>query len=666
MAAQLHCVGMRSHLHFYFLVLLGAQSIAQGWQKLPGPTGAEVNVLEANRHAVAASVNGHGLFLSPNMGQSWNHVGNATLTCASSDTGLVVGASEDTLYVTKNGMSVIRRKLPHSLSHIYAKNGILFSGGYWSGGRMSPDTGQNWYNLSWNFYALAISDSAWYAGEYGLKISRNGGMSWASVPLISNTVAVMAIAYNQSHVWAMSNDLLYHSADHGHNWALQLSGSPGILLKDIAVLRDTVYLTTDYHLLRSANNGLSWDTVRRLPYFNSNSCSLIAAGRDQLLRGGQGIFRLHGDTTWSRGDNGLNYASLWRFKAMEGLLFAITHRDLYYSPDLGITWKLCHPIDTSDAGWHLCHFSHGLLLAADYHKGVFQSSDTGRTWHYLGLYHDSFFTGGLAYEPPNVYCSDSYFTANLANWENVGRVHKTSNGGQTWQVTVIDTLITPYTIPFTELVSSGTALLYARKNLYNTLQGSAWSRCNDTTYYPRNLQYGSGHFYCFSASDLYVSDAQAANWQPLRRFNFGWSAFTVYGSNLCVLSHDTLHYSTNGGLSWGFLPAPPSGVNEITIQPPYLFASIQLNSAWRLPIMTVTGLPEVSSTQLHDLVWPNPASETVQFHQRCTSVKICDLNGRLIVTGNGEPLDLRGLPHGIYVCELIVHDGLQRVKLAVN
>jgi hypothetical protein len=656
--------------HKILLIILSLPAIhfrAQNWQKLPGPVCAEVNVIEASRHAAFTSVAGHGLFVSANQGQSWVNAGTTTLTNAAADTSLLVGISNDSLFATTNGVNIKRRSLPYPRPvSVYVRNGIIYSGGYWSGGKVSNDTGQTWYNMAWNFRTLAITDSAMYACEIGLKISRNGGVSWTVEPAVTNTMFVTAIAVNNSHVWVLYTDRLYHSADDGRNWSLQYP-HPWMALRDIAVFRDTVYITTDESLLRSHDNGNTWSAVPRSVYFNSNASTFLAAGKDKLLRAGFGIYRLNGGSTWSRGDNGFNYANIWRLKAMDGLVFALTYRDMYYSPDLGNTWKLCKPLDTSAAGWHLCHFSHGVLLAADFHKGVYKSLDTGSTWQYVGLNNVSYFTGGLAYNPPDIYCSDSYFTSNGPNWENQGRIHKTSNGGVSWQLTVIDTLITPYAIPSTELVSSGTTLLYARNKLHHSFSGSAWSRCNDTTYYPRNLHYGSGHFYCLSHSCLYVSDAQASNWGVLRDFNNGGiQAFTVQGPNICVLSRDTLHYSANGGLSWSLLSSPPPGVKEICIAPPYLFASIELNSVWRLPIMTITEAPEVELPEEQSLLWPNPASETVQFHEQCAAVRIVDLNGRLVVTGNATPIDVRALPRGIYICELYVKDKIQRVKLAVN
>lgn len=291
-----------------------------------------------------------------------------------------------------------------------------------SGHFKSVDGGDTWTMTAAGHFraSLAIdpeSSETLYAGTtHGVLRSTDGGETWEEVATIHESwVGCDAVAVAPGVVYASWTDRgVLRSTDGGDTWEEASWGLVGRAVISLAVdARDVVYAGTRDRAFVSTDGGTSWRSFSRGLADGEwlHSLALDRAGRTLYAATGQGVFR-----TATRADS-------WR--------------KTWDDEQAHIVWSLAVEPDTAATVYAGVGVSWSLPPPG--HRGVFKSTDGGRTWDRMSRGLDAPFVRALAIAPTalaTVYAGGhQYFDESETGppGEEVGGgVFKTTDGGETW------------------------------------------------------------------------------------------------------------------------------------------------------------------------------------------------------------------------------------------
>jgi photosystem II stability/assembly factor-like uncharacterized protein len=202
-------------------------------------------------------------------------------------------------------------------------------------------------------HSVIIKDHTLFAGTtMGLFTSKDSGSTW-SRPLLSIPVGAFAVMSNGNIIGGclsprvMKIFILKHT---GTDWVLADSASLGNYNGDIfefAVIGNTILAATnDYKIFRSADNGISWDSITTNLKF--------------YMSGGPGTIR--------------------NFATIENTVFAGSTAGIFKSTDTGTTWERISMDHVNDLTQISELFVNGATLYTSASTGAYCSYDTGKTW----------------------------------------------------------------------------------------------------------------------------------------------------------------------------------------------------------------------------------------------------------------------------------------------
>ncbi|MFZ5788449.1 MAG: WD40/YVTN/BNR-like repeat-containing protein [Acidobacteriota bacterium] len=255
--------------------------------------------------------------------------------------------------------------------------------------------------------ADASGATVWVAGETGLTVSRDGGVSWRSVPAAApehgSVTGPLAVSADGSVVLVYAQRSLLATRDGGETWAPASYPPRGYAdVSTVAPLRfdpfdaTRVLAVVPGGVARSEDGGASW--VASNQGLANVTVEAILRARDGSLwvaTYAQGIFRsIDGGATWTYAGGTLPYA-MWREEApnffvtslseIEGGVVAGTTGGPFVTRDLGASWAWLGGTQgivlsvTSDPG----HPGRVVVAAAGSGMtsgGLFVSPDGGVSW----------------------------------------------------------------------------------------------------------------------------------------------------------------------------------------------------------------------------------------------------------------------------------------------
>jgi photosystem II stability/assembly factor-like uncharacterized protein len=298
---------------------------------------------------IFAIVQGQGVFMSSDNGESWNY-------------------KSDGLY-----------GFPYCLA---TKGTYIFAGTMDDGVYVSTNDGVNWLQVSEglpgdNIQSLITDGANIYAGleNYGIYKSSNNGILWDQYSTGMGNLEINCFASNEECIYTGTRIGLFVSNDNGQNWK-PLGFTPNI--PSLVLKGDSIIVGTDYYgVWLSSDKGQNWE-LRGLYHKDLYS---LAQKNDSIFAGTtDGVFL----TT----DFGQNWTNIGTYNskclAAKGeLIFAGTRSGLYMSSDNGKNW-----IETE-----LSHQEIKTILIMDdssivgtYFYGTYLSTDNGDSWGEYGLY----------------------------------------------------------------------------------------------------------------------------------------------------------------------------------------------------------------------------------------------------------------------------------------
>ncbi len=348
---------------------------------IPAGNGASEFVIVGN--SVVAMLQGYGPYRSSNMGKNW----------IKADSGLSIKGA--------GAAGVLGQRVFISTQGVYA----------------SSDGGMHWHESSsglgcTNVTCMLPTSDGLLAGDldndFGLVWqTQDHGANWASVSKDLSSQGITGLAAGDGVFYcATSGDGVYRSIGHGASWVQCKAGYPAFSYSNGVIARGSFALdaTSDYghSLYRTTNRGLSWDTAYK-GLGGAAVNSMIFDGPDVVISVGNfgGLFRSV--------DEGLNWIAMNSPKEVEmrglypwnGDLYLSGALTSYVSRDHGASWQT---LSVPSSRRLYCFLNVGASLYAGSDRGVYRSSDSGKSW---GLDEnsvlDSLIVKSLAYDGTMLY-----------------------------------------------------------------------------------------------------------------------------------------------------------------------------------------------------------------------------------------------------------------------
>jgi photosystem II stability/assembly factor-like uncharacterized protein len=420
--------------------------------------------------------------------------------------------------------------------------------------------------MAWKAKALAAIGGNIYAGtDNGIILSTDQGANWTAIT--STSTNALVVKSNEtggvSLLAALGDTAVYRSTDSGVTWTRVLQGgmlfiSPHVVrrfIRSLVIKDSAIFLGTDAYVLRSTNNGSTWDSVgTRIPFTNGGPLSALAiTDSGMFVSDGVDIFHstVNG-TDWNLlprilPRNSYIISTIYSFASSDTDIVACTTAGIHRSYDKGVSWVPMNNGLNVAAGAPLVVNGSNIFLGGGNGYYLLRSTNYGSSWTILNdsvYYHyrslaakgTSVVAGTDGPTTAGEYCSSLFSSNNGASWNTI----ENSPAAFSTHTYLIDSSNIYAGYPFT---SKG----FWRYNL----DSATWTTVNDGDV-SRVYSIAAENSYIYAGTlhqGVYSSPDSGVHWFPI---NTGLDLFTnittivVNGSSL--FAGTSIDPSTNPGL----------------------------------------------------------------------------------------------------------------------
>ena len=322
---------------------------------------------------------------------------------------------------------------PFSNGNAYAvamTDSAFFAGTYGDGIFFSSDSGSTWVQADNGLQdmfieCVSIAGPNVLAGSArsGIYLSTNGGKVWTKPTGIGqNVTGCFVLAAYDSIVFAHTNDGLEISTDHGLTWKQPADRLLDYDVDCFAFDDSEVYAGTwNAGIFRSTNNGAFWSETNHPLSFQISALAIY--GKKIFAGTYSGIsVSVDNGASWKEADSGLTSVEVRCIVPDGPLLFVGTWGGgVYVSADSGTTWKQTNIFANNPKIYSLAADGSIILAGTGYNGGVYRSLDSGKTWTQRN--------NGSKNLPVLSIAVDG---ARLLAGTQGGGIYATSNGGEDW------------------------------------------------------------------------------------------------------------------------------------------------------------------------------------------------------------------------------------------
>lgn len=393
-----------------------------------------------------------------------------------------------------------------------------------------------------------------YAAVFGAGMFKttDGGQTWRSAnDGLEDRLITAAVARQDAAATlyaGTSRGAVFRSRDQGEHW-IQVTSASGPIVSVVAdSTSGMVYATTRDRLLRSDDDGTTWQTLA-LAGPPGNGTIISMNGTAYALSNSTLSASKDGGTTWLPQRLPIDAVSLAADRGGTTLVVA-NSKLVAQSSDGGASWKLL-PVMTEPNAAIESVLTTGRLVVVGTTAGVFRSDDGG-SWKSVGTVLSGVDVAVLAGVGGTV--SQLIAFATSAG----GRVYSMSNAGSEWAAVDLE-LRSAYT---TDVAVGGTTV-YAASSRLSKLTGSAdsWEAIDDqllTQGVREVAASGSGTVIVATGRGIEKSDDSGATWQGVTPGKTA-SAFAIAPSDAATMYaalSDAMSKSVDGGKTWKTIDVP--------------------------------------------------------------------------------------------------------------
>ncbi|HZV13484.1 MAG TPA: T9SS type A sorting domain-containing protein [Candidatus Kapabacteria bacterium] len=416
-----------------------------------------------------------------------------------------------------NAIAVVRQK-------IYA--------GSISGCSISLNNGNIWNTINVGlpvqsvFSLASIGDTVFAGTGAGLFVTTSNGAIWDSLSLAGYPIKLLETGSNV--MMACTDSEVFTSSDNGIHWTVSKNGLANTPVNNACMAGGCIFegfSGPTGELLKSTNNGTTWTTATN-GIVNTDINSIHVIG-DTLWATtyGSGIFSTSNNgIDWVENNNGLSDLQIASFAALGNNLFTgINGVGIFRSTDGGRSWDLVDSISPNSMIRGLTAVGNELFICTD--GGLFGSVDTGASWNLL--------TANFVGVPQLQHGSILFAGVNISN----GGVYQSTDSGKTWTYSGLSNATVTSLINDNGNIFAGTnAGVY-----YTSDNGANWLPTGLTTPYNSvsisSLAAGGGNLFAGTHKNgIYYSSDNGATWYESNAglIDTAIQALAVYGSNVFV------------------------------------------------------------------------------------------------------------------------------------
>lgn len=448
---------------------------------------------------------------------------------------------------TDGGNNWIAREVPSGSSSPFYGLFFLDSQNGWLYGNenfRTTDGGTTWSQMpflgSTYFMKFSTQNFGVTTGNFGVYISRDGGLSWNPSP---NDMYSFDFIDNQVGLGISANGI-YKTTDAGLTFTVIKTGSA----EAVKYLSSTVVVgIVDSIFVRSTDGGENWTTSNTAGGKNN----LVKINNDIVLAWGRaGTFPDYDDRVFRSADGGQSWSDLGEIMNVSSysgsLAFAVSGPinisatdgagNMFHSSDAGLNWA---QIFTAPVGVLPSYLSSAIPFFADSQTGYFgygsgfiiKTTDGGASWFQVSS------GSGNSINDIDRFANDDL----IAVGEN-GTILRKVNGSSRW---IIQQSTTQTNFKAVQVISSSDAVAVddAGKIFTSTDSGINWTGASSS---PQDL---------LAAEDLHFTSLQD-----------GWVIGQGYNNG-------ALFHTTNGGSNWTAVPDFMGYYNSLDVQGTNMWAS---------------------------------------------------------------------------------------------
>jgi photosystem II stability/assembly factor-like uncharacterized protein len=439
------------------------------WTQLPNLSSGTYRCVYAadENHILTGSQSGGNVYITTDGGNSWNvsNVGTTNeiynMKFSNALTGYVCGSAGLVRYTTNGGVTWTGSNVPtnSSLFSIVVEGSTVYVSGYVSTEQVykSTDNGNTWSSIS---YAGAASITGFLAfsfdkngnnmmcvGTFGEMLkSTNNGLNWSTLLYRRSLANLSGDLYAQSNngriiacgVNLGSPDAILSSPDGGVTWTVPNFGINSYCSSISMINPSTGYLCGRWGLFfKTTNGGETWDTSRsNNPIFANYFCSGIdflnentgwMVGGDPNIGGNTKIWKTtNGGVNWTEQPSSYAGPVGFRIDMVNANTGYMTYRaGLQKTTNGGVNWTILPTPAPGYANLPVKAIDSVNVYTTGSNCQVYASNNGGTSWDSLNF---PVYAGGF-------FSADWYDKNNGCAGATIGVVGRTTNRGQSWQVT---------------------------------------------------------------------------------------------------------------------------------------------------------------------------------------------------------------------------------------
>jgi hypothetical protein len=214
----------------------------------------------------------------------------------------------------------------------------------------------------------------------GMFFSRDSGETWNKSSVISSGNVKKLLNYKDT-LFAIANGI-FLSADSGQNWINIQYNLATSNMSDIAVLNDTIILSTLNGIFKFNKSNLIWKS------FNNESFETLFVTDNILFASNSyGLYRWNNQNSlFELSNNGINTARILDMALFSNILYCTTEVGTFYTADNGKSWngvaeaknQFCYAIAQNDTMLFIGTGGNG-IISSSIHSNIWHSLNNGLT-----------------------------------------------------------------------------------------------------------------------------------------------------------------------------------------------------------------------------------------------------------------------------------------------
>lgn len=682
---------------------------AQGWQQTSGPSGGNVRTVAAVNESVLAGMWNGNIYRTD--GADWKALPQVEGIQEFSVSGNTVFAltysgllrSED---IGETWIPILRAESSTFSSIVKGPDALYFLVN--DSLYRSSDGGESWkFRSRTDAGATLLGFSGGYiiaaGGFSGVVASSDKGLTWIrrdqSLPegaLVTSMVTVKDDDNGRTEVWvSILSKGVYYTKDGGEEWEQECDGLPKEYndeyptFSQIYAANERLYGVANQMVYEWNNDDDRWNEAPQLVGKN-----IQAYGDDLYASGADGVLRSQNDgVTWNTIGGAFLYNNITGFASAKSALLALSASGIYRTDDQGITWTKTGVFQSQDIS-----AGHGVAYAESL-DGIMRSTDDGLTWDPANSGIDEMPSDLQTLSANSTTAFAGYFFITgmhgSSRWAS-GGIYRSTDGGLSWAEANNGIATDGYVhAPMNKVVAFDEAQFgLAVDGLYrSTDNGEQWSKFvlpidqqNDMFY---DLERIGNQLFLASHRKMFRSVDMGLTWEQftngLNVGNEGLYGCVVLGDTLLLKSYELgvgtrTSYRLDGNTWIPFALEAPKGVEftEFFTHKGRVYAGTTESSVWSRPALT-SSVDRTNTLPVTVRLYPNPFATTTTVHFTLPglsqlSAAVYDMNGRLVRDlgthmAQGEQqlvIDGEGLPAGTYLCRVTTEQGVFQVQMVLQ